>query len=89
MVLTGPVPLVQGGQGLVGRFPVFTGNDSDRRFWGLISAVVDIDRLYHDSGLLDDRDIDIALAGQDSPDEASVQFSGGPASWRSSPCRQR
>ncbi|MFI0845345.1 EAL domain-containing protein [Mesorhizobium sp. IMUNJ 23232] len=76
MVLTGPVPLVQGGQGLVGRFPVFTGSNPDRRFWGLVSAVVDIDRLYRDSGLLDDQGIDIALVGQDSPEEASTQFFG-------------
>ena len=31
-VLAGPVDLVQGGQGFVGRFPVFTGNSTERRF---------------------------------------------------------
>ncbi|MFK4810166.1 EAL domain-containing protein [Devosia sp. ZW T5_3] len=51
-VLAGPVDLVQGGQGFVGRFPVFTGNGTERRFWGVVSAVVDMDRLYVESGLL-------------------------------------
>ncbi len=50
-VLAGPVDLVQGGQGFVGRFPVFTGNGTERRFWGVVSAVVDMDRLYVESGL--------------------------------------
>jgi diguanylate cyclase (GGDEF)-like protein len=76
LVLTGPVALVQGGQGLIGRFPVFTGNDTDRKFWGLVSAVVDVDRLYRDSGLLEHHDIDIALVSRDSPEEASLPFFG-------------
>ncbi|MEQ1950077.1 bifunctional diguanylate cyclase/phosphodiesterase [Mesorhizobium sp. CN2-181] len=76
LVLTGPVSLVQGGQGLVGRFPVFIGNDQNRQFWGLVSAVVDVDRLYRDSGLLDDIGIDMALVSQDSPEETSLQFFG-------------
>ncbi|MDQ6436436.1 EAL domain-containing protein [Mesorhizobium sp. LHD-90] len=78
MVLTGPVDLVQGGKGLIGRFPVFTGDDANRKFWGLVSVVVDVDRLYRDSGLLADKEIEIALVGQDSPEEKSVQFFGPP-----------
>ena len=42
MVLAGPVDLLQGGKGFVGRFPVFTENDDGtRRLWGLVAAVVD------------------------------------------------
>jgi diguanylate cyclase (GGDEF)-like protein len=70
MVLTGPVDLVQGGQGLIGRFPVFVGDDGGRRFWGLVSAVIDIDKLYRDSGLLEDHGVEIALLRREAPGSA-------------------
>ena len=67
LVLDGPVQLVQGGLGFVGRFPVFVDGPGGRRFWGLVAAVVDAERLYRDSGLLaHDLPIDIALAGTDA-----------------------
>ncbi|WP_245500060.1 CHASE domain-containing protein, partial [Mesorhizobium sp. M4B.F.Ca.ET.089.01.1.1] len=52
LVFAGPVNLAQGGRGFIGRIPVFvpTAGGGDR-FWGIISAVVDVDRLYAASGL--------------------------------------
>jgi diguanylate cyclase (GGDEF)-like protein/PAS domain S-box-containing protein len=78
LVLAGPVDLVQGGRGFVGRFPVYVGAEpSDRRFWGLVSAVIDVERLYKDSGLLDEGlSIDIAIAGKDATGDARTQFFG-------------
>lgn len=38
MVVTGPVKLVQGGEGLILRYPVFVGDT----YWGMLSTVVDI-----------------------------------------------
>jgi len=68
MILAGPVNLLQGGIGFIGRFPVFTENeDGSKRLWGLISAVVDAERLYADSGLTDpDLPIEIAISGRDA-----------------------
>ena len=65
LILAGPVDLVQGGTGFIGRFPVFTGDAfGQREFWGIVSAVVDADRLYADSGLLDPTSAsNIALSG--------------------------
>lgn len=40
--LNGPLPLVQGGLGLIYRAPVYL-NDN---YWGMISAVIDADRLF-------------------------------------------
>ena len=40
-VLVGPINLVQGGQGLIYRVPVFVRGD----FWGLLSTVIDTDSL--------------------------------------------
>jgi diguanylate cyclase (GGDEF)-like protein len=68
MVLAGPVDLVQGGRGFIGRFPVFVNNGTaDERVWGLVSAVIDVDSLYAASGLLaDDQPIDLVLMGRDA-----------------------
>jgi len=63
LVLAGPVDLVQGGRGFIGRFPVFTDGPEGRKFWGLVSAVVDLDALYADSDLTNPAlDIDVSLA---------------------------
>src|SRR5690606_14857330 len=76
LVLAGPVELVQGGRGFIGRFPVYVGDTPETRmFWGLVSAVIDVERLYHDSGLQDeDLDIEIGLTGQDSTGLVGDQF---------------
>ena len=78
MVLAGPVDLLQGGQGFVGRFPVFVRTETgERRLWGLVSAVVDVDRLYAASGLSDDSlPINIAIRGQDASGDKGKVFYG-------------
>jgi sensor domain CHASE-containing protein len=40
--LVGPLPLLQGGQGLIYRVPVFL---NDQSYWGLISTVIDFEQL--------------------------------------------
>ena len=67
LVLAGPVDLIQGGQGFIARFPVRTPQtDGSSRFWGIVSAVIDLDRLYRDNGVVDPRlPIEIAIAGRD------------------------
>ncbi|MEX6502030.1 ATP-binding protein [Pseudomonas zhanjiangensis] len=42
-LLDGPLPLIQGGNGLIYRVPVFV---QDNGYWGMISTVIDYDRLY-------------------------------------------
>jgi sensor domain CHASE-containing protein len=47
IVLAGPVHLVQGGTGLVARLPVYLHDRSgDEYFWGIISAVIDAEKLF-------------------------------------------
>ena len=81
LILAGPVDLVQGGKGFIGRFPVFVRNpNGTERFWGVISAVVDADRLYAHSGLFDpELGLDIALRGPDGSGGAGNVFFGNPA----------
>ncbi len=81
LVLAGPINLVQGGYGIIGRLPVFTsGVDGSRPFWGIVSVVVDVDRLYEDSGMLDpELPIAIALSGHDGLGERGSLFYGSQA----------
>ena len=67
LILAGPVDLVQGGKGFIGRFPVFLPDgEGPERFWGIVSAVVDVDRLYAESGITDPTlPVDLAISGRD------------------------
>jgi diguanylate cyclase (GGDEF)-like protein len=81
LVLAGPVDLVQGGRGFIARLPVFVDAPGGAKaFWGIVSAVIDVDRLYRDSGLVAaDLPIDIAIAGKDALGTAGARFFGEPA----------
>nr|WP_233280821.1 EAL domain-containing protein [Devosia oryziradicis] len=82
LVLAGPVLLVQGGRGFVGRFPVYTDSPAGRIFWGVISAVVDADRLYADSGLTDDNlGILVSIRGRDGTGGHGAPFFGPDLSY--------
>ncbi len=78
LVLAGPLTLAQGGTGLIGRIPVFVEDPNGAsRFWGLISAVIDAERLYRESGLLDaDLPVEIALRGKDGEGASGEVFFG-------------
>jgi diguanylate cyclase (GGDEF)-like protein len=77
-VLAGPVDLGQEGSGFIGRFPVFvTRFGYEKTFWGIVSAVVDADKLFRDSGLLDPAlPIDISITGKDALGDAGERFFG-------------
>lgn len=77
MVLAGPVNLLQGGHGFIGRFPVFTDKGGAGELWGLVSAVIDVEQLYADSGLGQaDLPIEIAIAGKDATGKDGEIFFG-------------
>jgi signal transduction histidine kinase/CheY-like chemotaxis protein len=77
MVLAGPVNLVQGGRAFIARFPIFTGEGADRRFWGILSAVIKEQGLYDRAGLTDDNlGIDLALIGKDGRGSEGELFFG-------------
>lgn len=80
LLFDGPVELVQGGQAFIARIPVFlndsNGQSSEKKaFWGIISAVIDIDRLYIASGLKDfAEEFDIAIRMDEEYDLSSGVF---------------
>ncbi|WP_316897508.1 diguanylate cyclase [Pseudodesulfovibrio indicus] len=75
MVVAGPVDLVQGGRGIIGRAPVFVTSDGKRRFWGVVSAVIDTDRLFQKVGLTG-TGLRIALRGADGGGEDGEMIFG-------------
>jgi diguanylate cyclase (GGDEF)-like protein len=87
LIFAGPVDLVQGGQGFIGRFPVFVPDSGgERRFWGILSAVIDVPRLYRESGLdAPELPIDIAIAGRDALGAKGELFYGDPAIFAANP----
>lgn len=87
MVLAGPVNLIQGGQGFIGRFPVYTDTRSGgQQVWGLVSAVIDVDQLYRDSGLLSaDLPIQLVLMGRDAEPTNNMVFFGNADTLDQSP----
>lgn len=78
--LAGPVDLVQGGQGFIGRFPVFVpGEDNGRAFWGLMSVVIDLPVLFARSGVVDPASpLELALVGKDGMGATGELFHGRP-----------
>jgi len=62
LIVTGPVDLVQGGRGLIARYPIHTG--SNDAFFGIASAVIDLDRLLAGSGFTDDMRIAASISSQ-------------------------
>lgn len=80
-LLTGPVHLVQGGTGLIARFPLISGDHVEaRRFWGIVSAVIDLDKLYGDSGLSDPTSgLRVAIASTGPVNPRPAVFFGDPA----------
>ena len=87
IVVAGPLNLKQGGIGIVARLPVHLGKSADNgNFWGIISAVIDAERLYADSGLLDPQlEIEIAIRGRDASGPQGEVFFGDPALFAATP----
>ncbi|TNM62959.1 bifunctional diguanylate cyclase/phosphodiesterase [Aliirhizobium smilacinae] len=85
--VAGPVKLSQGGHGLLARYPVFAiGNG---HFWGIVSAVIDAERLYRDSNLSSDQQsLDIAIARRPQPSDKDV-FVGDPTVFAEDAVRTR
>jgi signal transduction histidine kinase len=84
-VVAGPLPLVQGGSGLIVRKPVFLPTEAPgeaRPLWGLVSAVLDTQVLYRLAGLPEDGrlgELELAIRGRDGTGPAGEVFYGDPA----------
>jgi diguanylate cyclase (GGDEF)-like protein len=80
-VLAGPVELVQGGEALIARTPVYL---SDGNYWGMISVVMDFNGLLEETGFRAERDgIRYALRGRDGKGANGAMILGDPALFNS------
>ena len=88
LILAGPVNLVQGGQGFIARFPVFYDNAFGKRvFWGILSSVISVEKLYAAAGLDKDPTMIIGLRGRDASGAAGSFFYGDQDIANQSPVR--
>lgn len=63
IVMAGPLTLVQGGEALIARVPVFL--PPDKTFWGLLSVVLDINKVYANSGIYElEKNYNVAIQGR-------------------------
>ncbi|QPF73747.1 PAS domain S-box protein [Roseateles sp. DAIF2] len=64
-LLRAPVPLVQGGLGVIQRTPVFLrgedGGGGEPRYWGVVSVVADLERFVQAAGLSAEQELELAL----------------------------
>ena len=88
LILAGPVNLVQGGQGFIARIPVFVHRDHENagKFWGIVSAVIDLEKLYTKSGLYEGIEtLDIAIRGKDALGAEGASIYGNTDVFNTSP----
>jgi len=85
LILAGPLKLIQGGQGIIGRIPVFLTDDTGAEsFWGLISVVLDMDKVYSNVGL-DEYARRYRLAMRHKGKSVSSTFYGDPGVFLNTP----
>jgi diguanylate cyclase (GGDEF)-like protein/PAS domain S-box-containing protein len=89
-ILAGPVKLVQGGRGLIHRYPIFTrqffSTKESSRYWGTASIVANVDELLKAGGLYAPRQgLRIALRGHDGKGKDGALIDGDSALFSQNP----
>ena len=82
VVIAGPLNLVQGGAGIIARFPVFIYPEGwlPAKLWGVVSTVIDFDAFVQDVGLPDyQARYRLALIGRDGFGRGGEVFWGDPS----------
>lgn len=87
-VLSGPFKLVQGGEGVILRAPIFTGRASHQTsdgYWGVVSIVAHLDKLLDGAGFPRSRHLLIGLRGKDGLGGAGAWIVGTDAQFADNP----
>lgn len=74
--LDGPLELVQGGQAIIARFPIFSDFPLKNDYWGSVSIVLDYGQLLQDTGIHQLENVSIAMHRRYSYTEAPITFYG-------------
>jgi len=84
-MVEGPLPLVQGGSGIISRKPVFLQRGGEPRYWGFISIVVDADKLFTELQALQPGAVQLAIRGRDGLGADGEVFFGNPEVFAMAP----
>lgn len=74
--LDGPLELVQGGQAVIARFPIFRDFPINTLYWGSVSIVLDYEKLLKDTGIQELESVDIAMQRRASQYADPITFYG-------------
>ncbi|MBN1988726.1 MAG: response regulator [Bacteroidales bacterium] len=87
-VLAGPTKLVQGGEALILRQPVFTQLDDTSSYWGVVSIVAFINPMLFDGGVTSSKTLNIAIIGRDGLGLSGEMIAGDPKVFNKNPVLQ-
>lgn len=75
--IAGPFELFQGGQALITRTPIFRDPPFNQDYWGVSSAVIDLDELFEDVGVGKiEKKYELAIRGANSAGKEGAVFYG-------------
>lgn len=79
LVIDGPRQLVQGGVGLIARFPIFSDYPISMDYWGIVSVVIDYDKVMAEAGFNSLQRVDVAIQNDNATDNTQGVFFGSAA----------
>ena len=74
--IAGPLQLVQGGEALIARFPIFSDYPINKQYWGSLSVVIDYQKLLAASGISELTNQQLGIRGRDGLGEFGDVFYG-------------
>lgn len=79
--IAGPLELVQGGQAIIARYPIFSDYPQNKQYWGCVSVVMDYPKLLKETGVLDIDGARIALMKHDPVEPTGQVIYGDPKTF--------
>nr|WP_246434118.1 diguanylate cyclase [Spirochaeta isovalerica] len=77
LVVAGPIDILQGGQGILGRAPVFYEDNGSGIFWGIVSSLISLDSLINElKPLLDQNELNLSMRGINGTGSSGSVFYG-------------
>ncbi|MCH1919108.1 sensor domain-containing diguanylate cyclase [Shewanella sp. A3A] len=77
--IAGPLELVQGGQAIIARYPIFADFPQNKQYWGCVSVVMDYPKLLQETGVIDIDGAHIALMKHDAANPTGKVIYGSAA----------
>jgi diguanylate cyclase (GGDEF)-like protein/PAS domain S-box-containing protein len=77
--MAGPVALIQGGYGFIQRYPVFVkdANQSEERYWGVISIVADVNKVLEAGGVKTASELNLSIVSDNGTTVFGDKNTGG------------